>query len=368
MAITKDDAIKSKIRKDNSKLKNAAKPAFDKSKYEKRDLIQEVADDFIARGEKAQKTEWIEPWFVFNHAPFNIETGKPFSGINKLTLAAKQYIDPRFGTLLQFNSVCEKLEIECKHEGLKGTGTNIFKRLELIKADKDGNRKEWDDPTLKKEDIFIAMKRVGTAFNATHFPGITPWVAPKPDFEPHAEVELLVKAMEAKGLTIVHGKQTKACYSPGKHEVFMPERSLFKTPADYYSTLLHELGHSTSKELDRPMTGDMKTKQYCFEELVAEITSHFLGANFGGIAYSSSTHENSAMYCNEWLKMMKEDKSVIFKAAAKAEKASTYLMTTLHEYKMDMGLIPRVEKVQEEKSPVIAPVLTKKEPALSMSM
>lgn len=373
MAITKDDAIKSKIRKGNSKIKAGAT----KEKYEPKDYFQELTDKMIKKMEESKESNWEKPWLECNRLPRNLESGKVYRGVNAVALLAEKYAEPRWATFAQLVEHCRKNEIEFKPQPMKGKGVAIFRGIQIEKEDKatktekDENKKlshhNPDEGTQEKKDYFFMLKYVGTAFNVSYVPSIAPWVAHSPEFEPHAEIDLLVKAMEAKGLTITHGNQTQAYYSPSKHEIYMPHPHLFKSPESYYATLLHEKGHATSKELKRTMNTNKFSPEYAFEELVAEFSSHFVGAELG-IPYDAKQHENQAVYLEGWLKAFKEDKTFLFKAAAQAAKAAEYQLTVLQEYKMDMGLIPRVEKVQEEPKQEIAPVLTKKEPALAMAM
>lgn len=385
MAITKDDAIKSKIRKGNSK---SIKPGATKEKYEPKDYFQELTDKMIKKMEESKESNWEKPWLECNRLPRNLESGKVYRGVNAVALLAESYAEPRWATFAQLVEHCRKNEIEFKPQPMKGKGVAIFRGIQIekdetgTKAEKDAkaiealktNKSEKklshhnpDEGNQQKKDFFFMLKYVGTAFNVSYVPSITPWVAHSPEFEPHAEVDLLVKAMDAKGLSITHGNQTQAYYSPSKHEIYMPHPHLFKTPESYYATLLHEMGHATSKELKRTMNTNKFSPEYAFEELVAELTSHFVGAELG-VPYNAKQHENQAVYLEGWLSALKEDKTFIFKASAQAAKAAEYQLNVLQEYKMDMGLIPRVEKVQEEPKQEVAPVLTRKEPALAMAM
>ena len=85
---------------------------------------------------------------------------------------------------------------------------------------------------------------------------------------------------------------------------------------------LHELTHWTGHKsrLARTKGRQFGDKDYAFEELVAELGSAFLMADFGLVG--DVQHES---YIANWLQVLKNDKRFIFKAASQASKAFTYL-------------------------------------------
>lgn len=97
-----------------------------------------------------------------------------------------------------------------------------------------------------------------------------------------------VEQIEAcRVVPVVHRYQNRAFYSPGPDRITMPEAVQFERPADYYSTLLHELVHSTghiSRLVREGITSSSRRfgdPVYAFEKLVAEIGSAFLCAEKG---------------------------------------------------------------------------------------
>jgi antirestriction protein ArdC len=135
---------------------------------------------------------------------------------------------------------------------------------------------------------------------------------------------------------ISHLKKTGAFYVPAKDYVNIPEISIFKREPEYYSTLFHELAHSTGsiKRLNRDMGGKFGSKKYAKEELIAELTASFLCGYSGILQFSIN---NTSAYLKSWLKALKEemkaDKKFILEAAAKAQKAYDYIMNFEDEVK-----------------------------------
>ena len=109
----------------------------------------------------------------------------------------------------------------------------------------------------------------------------------------------------------------------------MPKLEQFNSPESYYLTYFHELTHSTGHQTRLNRDGivkpaKFKSELYSREELVAEMGAAFL-AGYAGIDGESEI-ENSAAYLQGWLKVLKADKTLIFKAAADAQKAVNYIL------------------------------------------
>jgi antirestriction protein ArdC len=105
--------------------------------------------------------------------------------------------------------------------------------------------------------------------------------------------------------------------------VQMPEKSCFDSGEEYYSTLFHELTHSTGHptRLNRSTLMDFERfgdHNYSWEELVAEMGAAFL-AGYCGI--ENRTINNSAAYLASWLEALKNDARMVLIAASQAQKA-----------------------------------------------
>jgi antirestriction protein ArdC len=122
----------------------------------------------------------------------------------------------------------------------------------------------------------------------------------------------------------------RACYDPAGDVIYMPPRDAFRSTAQYYATLAHELGHWTghASRLDRQLTGARDTASYAAEELVAELCSAFLGAELG---LPVDHLEDHAAYIDHWLKILDRDPGALLAAAAKAQAAADYLRALLLE-------------------------------------
>jgi len=101
---------------------------------------------------------------------------------------------------------------------------------------------------------------------------------------------------------------------------------------EYYATLFHELAHSTGHQSRlgrencmKPSTYD--SKEYCKEELVAEIATCFLCGETGT---SNRILDNSAAYIKlgheRLTQMFKEDQRIFVAASSMAQKAADYIL------------------------------------------
>ena len=88
-----------------------------------------------------------------------------------------------------------------------------------------------------------------------------------------------------------------------------------------YHELCHWTGHET--RLGRDFKNAFGSKDYAFEELVAEIGAAFVGARLGIVGEHIDNH---AAYLASWLKALKNDKRAIFKAAALAQAAADLVL------------------------------------------
>ena len=102
----------------------------------------------------------------------------------------------------------------------------------------------------------------------------------------------------------------------------MPQKAAHDACEAYYSTLLHELTHWTGHptRLNRPGIADIGSAE-AHEELIAEIGSAFLCAEFG--IRNHLRHEGLVL---RWVCELGDDPKAIFKASALAWKARCFLL------------------------------------------
>jgi antirestriction protein ArdC len=158
-------------------------------------------------------------------------------------------------------------------------------------------------------------------------------------FEAIESAETLAESMPHKPAFI---ESDHAWYSPAKDTIGLPARSLFHSPAEYYSTLFHELAHSTGhasrlhrEDFDKP--SHFGTESYSREELIAEMTSAFL-CGLSGI--ERETLPNSAAYLQHWITRLKGDSKLILSAASAAQKAADFISRNSNADQADTAVNP----------------------------
>lgn len=117
---------------------------------------------------------------------------------------------------------------------------------------------------------------------------------------------------------------------------------------EFYSTALHEMGHSTGHEtrLNRPLNADRSSEEYAME-LRAEIASVFMEQDFG-IDVDENAVRNSGAYVGSWKSAIKSDPNALFTAIADADKIAKYVLQKEAVMEKEAAL----ESVEEEKSEI----------------
>jgi antirestriction protein ArdC len=152
-------------------------------------------------------------------------------------------------------------------------------------------------------------------------------IDPRPD-NPDQKIINIEEFITNTKAMITHGGN-RACYSPSRDEIRMPEFSQFESAEKYYATALHELTHWTASKsrLDREgiRCGDFGDSIYAFEELIAEIGAAIVGQQIFP-EYLAQDLDHHASYLQSWLTSLRKDKQALFKAISQAQKAANFLM------------------------------------------
>jgi antirestriction protein ArdC len=275
--------------------------------------VYEIITNIILTKLEEGTIPWQRPWNTRESMPRNLVSKKEYQGINAFILGCQHYSSPYWLTFKQ----CKDLGGSIR-KGEQGTPVVYWNWLE-IEEDGEMERK-------------VPFMRYYTVFNVAQCENIP---ADKMPTTTEATTTHIDKIMQCEGIVenwkdkpeIRHGKQ-QACYIPFSDLVNMPMFETFINSEEYYSTLFHELTHSTGheKRLNRQGITEIApfgTPLYSKEELVAEMGAAFL-CGFTGIEYA--TIDNSAAYIQGWLKKLKDDKKLVIIAATQAQKAVNYIL------------------------------------------
>jgi len=280
----------------------------------KTDIYERVTNQIMSEMEKGNRP-WVRSWDVALSLPQRV-TGETYRGINIILLwnAALNlgYRQPRYMTFKQAQELGSHVRKGEKGHLVVKYGTFTPKD---VSATAIGNE-EPKIPYLKGYAVFN-VEQIDGLPEEYYLDETMGHIVPEQRI---AELEAFVAAT---GVKIVHHGH-KACYCGAEDSIIMPPFETFHSPEDYYSTLLHELAHWTGAKprLDRRQGKRFGDKDYAFEELVAELAACFAGAILG----LRVDVGNSAVYLDNWLKGLKDDKRFFLSACSRAQSAADYLL------------------------------------------
>ena len=286
-------------------------------------ITKKVIEQLEAAIKSGEKFHWIKGWNsgcvpTGNFISYLGEDFVPYRGINQLLLD---------GLYLTYNQL---LDFQKKHPDKDFRIKNGCKK-ETVYFYKINEITVKNEETGEDEIKTIPLLRFYSVFSYKDVEGLEEFVT-IPEYE-HSLTENMHKAdkiiedyctRDNLKFEVVE-KSDRCFYRPSKHMVNVPAPKQFKSINEYYSSVFHELVHSTSKTLGREVGTGFGSKKYSFEELVAELGSQML-CNVLGIA-DADTEKNNVAYLQNWLKHLKEnDPSTIVKAATQAQKACDLIL------------------------------------------
>jgi antirestriction protein ArdC len=249
---------------------------------------------------------WRKPWRTL--PPANLISKKQYRGINTFLLALAGYGSQYWLTYRQAQALGGNVR-----RGERGTKIVFWKFDKYETETADG----------ETENRTSAFLRYYTVFNLEQTEGLKALLA-LPPARPIESAETIIAGMPNAP---AYERGFLACYTPSTDTVTMPSPTAFHSQAEYYSTMFHELVHSTghAKRLtregfDRPQ--QFGSESYSREELVAEMGSAML---CGVAGIEQATLANSAAYLKSWIARLKSDSRLIISAASAAQKAADYI-------------------------------------------
>jgi len=264
-----------------------------------------ITNQILAELEKGQ-VPWRKPWRT--PPPVNLITKKPYRGINVFLLGFAGYGSQFWLTFNQAKQLGGNVR-----KGEHGTKIIFWKCKTRETESADGEIEE-------RKSAFL---RYYVLFNLQQTEGLSALLTLPPAF-PIESAEEIVKGMSNPP---AFEQDSRAAYIPSRDTVTMPSRTAFQSQAEYYSTLFHELVHSTghTKRLAREGIEKIQpfgSEDYSKEELVAEMGSAML-CGIAGI--EQATIGNSAAYLRGWISRLKADSRLVIAAARAAQEAADYI-------------------------------------------
>src|SRR6267154_264307 len=190
-----------------------------------------ITNQILAELERGQ-VPWRKPWRSM--PPANLITKKPYRGINVFLLGFAGYGSQYWLTFNQAKQLGGNIR-----RGEHGSKIIFWKCKTRETESADGEIEE-------RRSAFL---RYYTVFNLEQTEGLSALLTLPPAF-PIESAEEIVKGMLNPP---AFEQDFRAAYIPSRDTVTMPSRTAFQSQAEYYSTLFHELVHSTgnAKRLGR---------------------------------------------------------------------------------------------------------------------
>lgn len=285
---------------------------------------QEVIDYIVTSIQENNTVPWQKSTLFEGN--FNPISGTHYKGGNRLRLAISamknQFDDPRWVTFKQAKEKGYHLE-----KGSKGTQIEFYES-KIVKPDEKEQQAMTEEEIKKATKHYVVIKTY-TVFNASQFSNFPELELPNQLSEEDRikELETIISNSEAP---IFFDSPTSQHYNPALDEIHVAPRNQFKSQEAMYSTIMHEIGHSTGHEsrLNRDLSGKFGSESYAKEELRAEFTSVFLNQKYN-LEVSQQQLDNNTAYLHSWVKVMREDPNELFKAVQDAEKAVNYIETRM---------------------------------------
>jgi antirestriction protein ArdC len=278
--------------------------------------VYEVITGRIIKQLESGTAPWHKPWKVRGKSglPRNLVSGREYRGINVWTLLSSGYASPRWLTFRQARQLDG--HVRQREVGLP------------VVYWKFGKREVQDGDDIIETRSVLCLYY--TVFNVEQCEGLKIRPEGPANSQPQVEaIEACEQVVDAwRGKPMIRYGGDCASYSKVFDCVQMPERTRFDSVEEYYSTLFHELAHSTGHpaRLNRSSLTDFERfgdHNYSREELVAEMGAAFL-AGYCGI--ENRTIDNSAAYLANWLDTLKNDSRMVLVAASQAQKAADLIL------------------------------------------
>lgn len=302
-------------------------------KNDKAEIVkQQLAERFIHCLDD-KKEEWSKNWKIGNGACNGISNRK-YAGLNRFLLTfysqEEKYEGNRFYT---FNQIKEK---GYHLENAKGKGIPII--YPMFNYFKDGAA-DYSDRKLvgvsKKSEMIRSGEATESNFKWAYASvkyvfseDLVKEIEKDPQqhiYSNDEKFEFLKGFMKETGVELYQSKINVRCYYDiNKHRIVLPPDNHFFNKEALLSTLAHEIAHSTSKGLEREVTGEFGSEEYAKEELRAEIASAYICAELG--IDTSMNENNNVAYIQSWSTAIKDNYKYLEDAVIDADKICNYVI------------------------------------------
>lgn len=279
-------------------------------------ICEMVADRVLEELNKGV-VPWQKPWFGSDRFVSHIN-GKHYSLLNCILLGQP-------GEYATFNQISKE-----GGKVKKGAKSKVVVYWSPVK------KEETDDSGEKKVKTYFILKYY-RVFNLNDCEGMKKKYLNDDDtkfiHETVMEAEDIVNGYCERnpGLKIVRDEKSgRAYYRPSEDMIQVPMMEQFEKVEEFYSTLFHEMTHSTGhwsrlgRFKESGAVAAFGGEDYGKEELIAELGAAALCGKCG--IESVDSFRNSAAYLKGWTDAIKGNPELIVAAAGKADKAVEFIL------------------------------------------
>ncbi len=300
-----------------------------------KDIYERITGIIIEMLETHKANNYSQSWYnISGDSVFakNIVSNHVYNGINQLILNyLKQKYHYKYNRWLTFKQLSE---LNGKIQKGSKAAIVVFKSVMYFDVDSERNITKLVEHMQKNNQStgHLNLKKVHylkyfNVFNLSQVDNLPE------DFYKIHEVEHLTnfekderaeQIISGSGAVIEYAPSNEAFYNWAVDKIYMPERKQFVSAEAFYNVLYHEMGHWSghSSRLNRPLNNKFASKEYAFEELIAEISTAYLFAFLG----FESRITNNVSYIDNWLSVMKNDKKFIIQASSQAQQSADYIL------------------------------------------
>lgn len=279
---------------------------------EKKKNVFEMVTERIVNQLNAGVIPWHRPWTGVADGAISHESGKPYSFVNQMLLG----IDGEWLTHRQIENEGGKVR-----KGEEASFVVFWKQMQYEEENEDGTKEIKTVPVLRYYNVWHISQTEGIKAKYTE-------LKPRDTKSDESADKVVANYIKREGIVLHNDKPSnRAFYRPSDDMIVTPMISQFEETAEYYSTLFHEITHSTGHESRLKRLTKMAafgSENYSKEELVAEMGAAYLCTTLG--IDTDKAFKNSAAYIQGWLRALKNDSKMIVRAAAKAEQAVNYIL------------------------------------------
>ena len=269
--------------------------------------VYEMVTERIIKKLESGVIPWRKPWNSSGAVAW--DTQREYRGINAMLLEPGEYAT--------FNKIKE-----AGGKVKKGAKGQIVVFWKMFENEEDPDKKI---PSLRYYTVFEINTQVEGLKSKRK----------ESETHNHSPIESAEQIKEAyQNCPLISYAPGKAFYMPSTDSISVPEINDYNNPEEFYSTMFHEMVHSTGHKSRLNRSGitaiaAFGSETYSKEELVAEIGSAML-CTVAGI--DQTTFENSASYVSSWLRALKGDPKMVVFAASQAQKAADHIRGIKAEY------------------------------------